>query len=488
MFPQKHVELIGQAAFLAIVLVVSPVTAYCAVAGHADFVSGSVAAVAADGSQRALAKGAEVNVGDTVNTASGARAQLHFTDGGRISLQPGSQFRVDDYQYENKTDGKEKGFFSLLKGGLRAITGAIGRVNRETYKVDTPVATIGIRGTGYNVVLDNGLTVSVTDGIVSLTNNGGTLVLNQGQSAFVADMNTLPRLTFEGPVLPPTAMAGTNAPPLMTMQYVQGDCVGGCSGAGLYSTTGLIVINGVAAVGTGSGWVFGFNVDFPGILFLDPALRETFYLSSGGVPIDFGGSTPDTTPITPPPPVVPPPPNVQPPPVVPVPVFGYDGTIGWGRFYGPIRSGASSINLTANQGLHTAAGIPVAAMPTVGTGTYALAGATRPTLSTGAWAPGTVTSGSLSVNFSTLTISGDLLFNINNSNFSMILNGTATGNRFSLTSANVTGCPTAGCSAAASGFFAGGGASRAGMVYQVGGGGLAGTIDGAAVFRQTALQ
>lgn len=478
MFPQQRFRVIGFAGMLAVVSAAFPLTGYCVAAGNADFVIGNVMAVAADGSRRPLAKGSEINVGDTIDTAAGARAQLRFTDGGRVSLQPGSQFRVDDYRYENKADGSEKGFFSLLKGGLRAITGAIGRVKREAYKVDTPVATIGIRGTGYNAVLGEGLTVSVTDGVVSLTNNGGTLILNQGQSAFVADMNTLPQLTFEKPALPPTAMGGTNAPPLMTTQYVQGDCVGSCAAAGLYSTTGLIVINGVAAVGTGSGWIFGFNVDFPGVLFLDPALREAFYLSSGGVPIDFGGSTPDTTPVPPP---------VDPaPPFVPVPVFGYDGVIGWGRFYGLISTGAGPITLTPNQGLHTAVGIPSASMPTAGTGTYALIGATRPTLSTGAWAPGTVTGGSLSVNFANSTISGDLTFDMNNTSFSMIWNGTASGTRFSLTSASVTGCPATGCAAAAAGFFAGGGASRAGMVYQLGGGGLPGTIDGAAAFSQTA--
>lgn len=71
-----------------------------------------------------------------------------------VSLQPQSEFRIDDYQYAGQTDGQEKGFFSLLKGGLRTITGWVGRTHRENYKVTTNVATIGIRGTEYSAVLD----------------------------------------------------------------------------------------------------------------------------------------------------------------------------------------------------------------------------------------------------------------------------------------------------------------------------------------------
>ena len=101
------------------------------------------------GVQRPLGKGAEIGNGDTVRTGEGGRAQLRFTDGAMVSLQPQSEFRIDDYQYAGQTDGQEKGFFSLLKGGLRTITGWVGRTHRENYKVTTNVATIGIRGTEF---------------------------------------------------------------------------------------------------------------------------------------------------------------------------------------------------------------------------------------------------------------------------------------------------------------------------------------------------
>ena len=120
---------------------------YAAEAANINFTSGSVMAVNAVGIQRPLTKGAEIGNGDTIRTGDGGRAQIRFSDGAMISLQPKTEFRVDSYQYSGKTDGQEKGFFSLLKGSLRAITGWVGRSNRENYRVTTSVATIGIRGT-----------------------------------------------------------------------------------------------------------------------------------------------------------------------------------------------------------------------------------------------------------------------------------------------------------------------------------------------------
>lgn len=206
MIPQQNFMLSRKAVWLAILASAFPATGYCVVAARADFVIGKVEAIAADGSRHALAKGSAIHIGETINTAEGARAQVRFADGGFISLQPNSLFRVDEFSYQNKTDGTEKGFFSLLKGGLRAITGAIGHVNHNTYRVNTPVATIGIRGTGYNAVLNDGLFVNVGEGAISLTNNTGALVVTAGGAAFVANVDTPPTLTSEQPQIPPARL------------------------------------------------------------------------------------------------------------------------------------------------------------------------------------------------------------------------------------------------------------------------------------------
>lgn len=192
------IHLNKKAIVLAVISALSPIVSYGA-AAKVEFAIGRVSAVGSDGRERPLVKGVEINQGDTIRTTEDGRAQLRFSDGGYISLQPNTQFRVDEYNYDGKTDGEEKGFFSLLKGGLRAITGAVGHVNKETYRVNTPVATIGIRGTEFLAQYDGVLRVKVGNGAIYMSNSTGDLVLFSGQSGEVTDENSQPEYSNEEP-------------------------------------------------------------------------------------------------------------------------------------------------------------------------------------------------------------------------------------------------------------------------------------------------
>ena len=180
----------------ALLLALFPLTGYSA-AAQVEFAIGQVSVTGTDGKQQPVAKGMEIKQGDTIQTMDSGRAQLRFSDGGYISLQPNTQFRVDEFNYQGKTDGNEKGFFSLLKGGLRAITGAVGHTNKENYRVNTPVATIGIRGTEFLAQYDGKLLVKVGNGAVFMSNSTGNLVLFSGQSGEVSDENSQPEYSNE---------------------------------------------------------------------------------------------------------------------------------------------------------------------------------------------------------------------------------------------------------------------------------------------------
>ncbi len=190
-------------------------------AGNVQFASGDVSAVNTKGEKRSLSKGAPINQGDTISTGSDARAQIRFSDGALVSLQPQTQFRVDGFQYDGKTDGSEKGFFSLLRGGMRTITGLIGRFNRENYKINTPVATIGIRGTEYTAVLDpanENLAVNTGEGLVEVCNAAGCILLASGESGIVSGQ-AKPKHSNNKPLLPPTPiLAETTAPVFSTAE------------------------------------------------------------------------------------------------------------------------------------------------------------------------------------------------------------------------------------------------------------------------------
>ena len=148
-----------------------------AAAGRVDFTSGGATVAGTDGRHRTLVRGAELDKGDTVRTDANGRAQIRFTDGAYVSLQPNSEFAIKDYNFEGKTDGNERGFFALARGAMRTVTGLIGRVNRNRYQVSTPTATIGIRGTGGLIAIQNdGATlVTGTSGIWTITNPAGTI-------------------------------------------------------------------------------------------------------------------------------------------------------------------------------------------------------------------------------------------------------------------------------------------------------------------------
>lgn len=167
------------------------------VAGRVSFVTGNVSVTASDGSTRALRRGDAINGGDRISTNSG-RLQLRFTDGGFVSLQPGTVFGIDEYLYANRKPEESSLFFSLLQGGMRTVTGAIGKVNKQSYKVRTPVATIGIRGTGYRALVGpRGLIVSVGSGFVNVANTRGDVTAGGGQNIHVPNENSHPGLSEE---------------------------------------------------------------------------------------------------------------------------------------------------------------------------------------------------------------------------------------------------------------------------------------------------
>ena len=168
------------AAFLTV-----PGTALAAAAGRAVFTSGAPQAVDQAGAARTLKRGDDVFSGDQLSTPNGARLQVSFADGAYISLQPDSEYAIEQYQFSGQQDGTERASYRLLKGGVRALTGLVGKKNPDAYKVQTPVATIGIRGTGHNTRICQGDCPGKTDGLYHNTWEGTTFVVNDVDSADV---------------------------------------------------------------------------------------------------------------------------------------------------------------------------------------------------------------------------------------------------------------------------------------------------------------
>ena len=189
-----------------------------------------------DGNRRELEKGAVIEEGDTLVTGAG-RMQVRLVDGGLISVYPNSEYKIEEFKFaavvsqesasaessagvdptssnlitlkESKSD---RGFFNLLKGAARQVTGALGRTYKDNFKFKTSIATVGIRGTGFFTricqadcfdkagnPLQDGMYVKNNVGVITMTNNAGQIALAQGQAAFAASGEDAPTQTDESP-------------------------------------------------------------------------------------------------------------------------------------------------------------------------------------------------------------------------------------------------------------------------------------------------
>lgn len=119
-------------------------------AGTVVAFKGDVSATDPAGSSRDLQKDDPIHVGDTVRTGAGGYVVIEFVDGAKATVRPESELTIDQYAYGTADDGA---VMNLVKGGLRAVTGSIAQERPDSYKVQTNVATLGVRGTEFSLRL-----------------------------------------------------------------------------------------------------------------------------------------------------------------------------------------------------------------------------------------------------------------------------------------------------------------------------------------------
>ncbi|MBL8486638.1 MAG: FecR domain-containing protein [Rhodocyclaceae bacterium] len=112
---------------------------------------GTATAVGRDGQSRTLLEGGPVYNGESVRTAPGAYAVLAFRDQSKVTLTADTDFKLEDVRFSGAQAEQGNFVVRLFRGGLRAVTGLVGRRNPGAVSINTVVATIGIRGTGVDV-------------------------------------------------------------------------------------------------------------------------------------------------------------------------------------------------------------------------------------------------------------------------------------------------------------------------------------------------
>jgi hypothetical protein len=191
------------------------------VAGTVVNLSGPLMVRKADGAVKVLGLKSEVEQGDTLVSEKNTYARIRFIDNSEITLQPGTTFTIEAFAYEAGKPEADSASFSLLKGGLRSLTGLLGKRNKEKFSLKTPTATIGIRGTTFVAQyvapvaagaplppagapaptgpgtaggLPSGLYVTVLDGLIFLSNKGGSTNFAPGQFGFTPNFSQPPVL------------------------------------------------------------------------------------------------------------------------------------------------------------------------------------------------------------------------------------------------------------------------------------------------------
>ena len=122
-------------------------------AGEVEFSRGAAVAQAPGKLPRTMGKGLAVAEGDRLTTADGAMAIVKLQDGTRLTLRPNSELIMQTYRYDGTIKGDNSMIMQLLRGGFRAITGLISKGSPNSAKIQTSTATVGIRGTDFDVRL-----------------------------------------------------------------------------------------------------------------------------------------------------------------------------------------------------------------------------------------------------------------------------------------------------------------------------------------------
>lgn len=217
MLKKRYAFKLGHAMkFLSILLLAGVLSAPSI--SHAQEVAGRIVIAVGDvtimrGEQKIAAQiGTEVRAGDTLQLGPQSNAQIMFTDESIVALREQTLFRLTEYAYQNLEPNAGRAFFNLIIGGMRTVTGLIGRRNHENYGVNTPYAGIGIRGTHYTLVhcdnscrnpngslAPNGTYGGVADGRIGVTNQTGERQFGADQYFYVASANSPPQLLITPP-------------------------------------------------------------------------------------------------------------------------------------------------------------------------------------------------------------------------------------------------------------------------------------------------
>jgi UDP-GlcNAc:undecaprenyl-phosphate/decaprenyl-phosphate GlcNAc-1-phosphate transferase len=187
--------------------------------------------------------------GTTLTTGPRAQVVIRFDDGQHVVLHENTEFRIVDFRYDAADARMDRSVFDIIKGGLRVVSGAIGRRNPAAFALRSPQASLEIRGTDFMVAIVNAAYVQVLGGAVAVTNNAGTVVFGPGATGVISNSARLP-VTIAESTLPPDVVAIFSSLRDVSVHGGASDWAAGGAARGAGMSTG-------AGTGIGAGTLLG---------------------------------------------------------------------------------------------------------------------------------------------------------------------------------------------------------------------------------------
>ena len=118
---------------------------------------------------RTVKPGSQVRVHDQIVTSTNGHVHIRFVDDALVSVRPDSRLEITRYDYDPARPALSTVKFDLIEGITRAISGKAAKAARQRFRLNTPIAAIGVRGTDF--------TVSAKAGSTRALVNEGSIVL-----------------------------------------------------------------------------------------------------------------------------------------------------------------------------------------------------------------------------------------------------------------------------------------------------------------------
>lgn len=167
MKPSRTATTVALALFFALAGAV-----YAADSGSIDKVSGDVTVTSPDRAPRKAGPKETIQSGDLITTQAKSEVVIKLADESIIALRPNTQFKVAEFKYEKKPSDTAQ--FSLFRGVARLLTGLVGSARPDRVKITAATATVGIRGTDFEVALVTEDTPDARAGVYNYVHTGET--------------------------------------------------------------------------------------------------------------------------------------------------------------------------------------------------------------------------------------------------------------------------------------------------------------------------